>query len=203
MSQLAGKASHFDWLSDVMLFWLNVTLIWPNVMLFWLKMLPLLANHLNLDVPKRTAERTYGRIQSLLEAPPASQGRLKINDEEWANEPFKRKEYFNTLDPQGVRDRYRISSSMVSSVRSKYRRLGKSLTCPSCRDVSADCSNTNQTLNSEDKPQPTPRDSQIHIMTECCAYDDLRVKYEDLSHDSNLISFFREVVERRIQNGQD
>ena len=91
---------------------------------------------------------------------------------------------------------------MVNSVRgnfpSKYRRLGKSLSCPSCEEINDERSNLNITLNS----QPNPRDSQFHILTECCAYDDLRVKYQNMS-DSNLISFFQEVVEMRVQNGQD
>ena len=47
-----------------------------------------------------------------------------------------------------------------------------------------------------------PADTQLHVLEECVAYQDLREQY-DTREDSQLIEFFKKVVERRIKNGED
>ena len=54
--------------------------------------------------------------------------------EDLIKDEYRRKDYFKTLDLEGARLRFRISSNMVESVRSnfpgQYRANGKPLTCP-------------------------------------------------------------------------
>ena len=41
------------------------------------------------------------------------------------------------------------------------------------------------------------REDQEHILKHCKKYEDIREKYGDIEDDNSLVSFFREVLERR------
>ena len=62
----------------------------------------------------------------------------KLNHEEMETEEFGRKDYFHNLDLEGVRLRMKISSKVVPTVRSHFKRKykEKSLRCPSCKHPS-------------------------------------------------------------------
>ena len=63
----------------------------------------------------------------------------KLNFEECEKEEFKRKEYFNTLDLEGVRLKIKLTSKVVPTVRTHFKRKyrDKSLRCPSCRNFTS------------------------------------------------------------------
>ena len=47
-----------------------------------------------------------------------------------------------------------------------------------------------------------PADTQYHVLHECVAFEDLRDQF-DTREDSQLVEFFKQVVKRRIENGED
>ena len=89
--------------------------------------------------------------------------------------------------------RLRVSSGMVMTVESNFKQnyKNKSLTCNSCKHLLAD-------IEEEEKPI----DSQLHLMESCEAFEDLR-KQSDLNSDAGIVSFFKEVIHRRILNSED
>ena len=117
----------------------------------------------------------------------------KLNYEELRNESFERKSYFSDLDLENARMIFRVRSNLVQTVRRNFSRKYRtsSLKCQSC--FCPDASPNNQTL---------PEDTQSHLISHCSAFDDLRVKH-DLDTDKGLGEFFREVVNRRIERGED
>ena len=124
----------------------------------------------------------------------------KLDHSELSSEPFKRKSYLSSLSLENARMRFRIASSFVQSVRTNFSRKYRqtSLSCPACNDTRP----TGSTNSSEaDIPEPI-RDSQIHIVS-CLAYSDLRGEQFDPKNDHMLAEYFRKVVQRRIENGQD
>ena len=127
----------------------------------------------------------------------------KISYEELSEEPFERKEFFNALDLEGARLKFRISSHMVDSVRShfpsKYRARNKPLSCPSC---------SNNHISDDEKPDEddlrnSPRDDLNHIMTKCIKYEEMRINRDIFSSDSDLVDFFKDVLEYRQKNNED
>ena len=89
----------------------------------------------------------------------------KVKYEDLVKDKYRRKDYFKTLDLEGARLRFRISSNMVESVRSnfpgKYRAKGKPLTCPSCSNQSVSNQGNSTVVDS------SPKDDLNHILTEC------------------------------------
>ena len=63
----------------------------------------------------------------------------KVKYETLAKEDFKRKEYFNQMNLEQIRDRFRLTASMYGEFKgsfpSRYRRQGKSLKCEMCKYV--------------------------------------------------------------------
>ena len=126
----------------------------------------------------------------------------KISYDEIKQETFERKKYFRSLDLEAARLRFRISSKMVEGIRShfprKYKSKGKNLLCPSC-------TNNSKIIieNSNDVVANAPRDDLTHIMTECVVYEEMRANKDIMSSDSDLVAFFREVTEHRLQNNEE
>ena len=121
----------------------------------------------------------------------------KVKPEDLMNDTFGRKSFFYMLDKESSRYRFRISSSLVHTIRGnysgKYRKRNEPLTCPSCRNQNNETHLNNNT--------EVPADSQSHVL-HCPAFSDLRGTL-DLENDRDLVKYFRSVVERRIQNGED
>ena len=126
----------------------------------------------------------------------------KISYDDLSQDTFERKKYFSSLDLESARLRFRISSNMVEGVRShfprKYRSRGKNLLCLSCTNDSKI-----SLENSKDVVSNAPRDDLTHIMTECLVYEEMRANKDIMSSDSDLVAFFREVLEHRTQNNED
>ena len=106
----------------------------------------------------------------------------KVNTEELEGEGVKRKGYFHTLNIEDARYRFRISSLMVEKIRKNYPRKykGKPLSCPSCRNLNIP-------------------DTQLHILEDCPAFRKERENL-DRNNDSELILFFKSVVDQRIKD---
>ena len=85
-----------------------------------------------------------------------------------------------------MRMKFKITSEVVPTVRKnfsrKYRR--SSLLCPSCRNTS------NQ-----------KEDTQVHLIFECPAFEDLR-KDKNMENDQHLTDFFKAVVAYRIEHDE-
>ena len=96
----------------------------------------------------------------------------KLDYMQWKDEEFERKEFFQTLDLEGIRWMMRITSGMVNTIRGnfkqKYRRIDQSITCQSCKEI-----------RGKNEPDNNPIDTQIHVLDECEAYSDLRDEYDD------------------------
>ena len=124
-----------------------------------------------------------------------------MKHEDLIKDEYRRKDYFKTLDLEGARLRFRISSNMVESVRSnfpgKYRAKGKPLTCPSCSNASVTNQGNSTVVDS------SPRDDLNHILTECKVYEDMRANRKIMTSDSDLVAFFKEVIEYRRLNKED
>ena len=60
----------------------------------------------------------------------------KLNHEEMCKEEFERKKYFQELNLEQVRMRMKVSSKVVPTVRSHFKRKyrNKTLSCPSCKN---------------------------------------------------------------------
>ena len=88
----------------------------------------------------------------------------KISYDKCSMEEFERKSYFYEMNLNQIRDRFRISSSMVdvrANFPNKYRH--ESLDCPSCRE-------TNKQTDSQ---SVGPIHSQSHLLESCPAFSDL------------------------------
>ena len=125
----------------------------------------------------------------------------KIEYSKLVKDTYERKDYFKTLDLEDARLRFRISSNMVDSVRSnfpgKYRAKGKPLACPFCsKEPETNQGNSTVVDNS-------PRDNVDHIMTECKVYEDMRANRDIMTSDSDLVAFFKEVIEYRRLNNEE
>ena len=116
----------------------------------------------------------------------------KINHEEMEKEPFGRKPFFDKMKLDDVRYRFRIANNLVQGIRKnysdKYRRMNKSLTCPSC----------SETNKQTDKEAMT----QSHILYRCEAFSDLRYDLV-VEDDAMLVDFFRLAVDRITESESD
>ena len=142
----------------------------------------------------------------------------KLDYDELSNQPFERKSYFSSLSLPKSRMRFRVASSFVQTVRGNFSRKyrNKSLSCPGCSNAEADPPVTNNSITSAtDQSQPRitedsgsvkptkSRDSMSHVLV-CPAYDDIRSSLElDPMDDEKLADYFTQVVQRRIDNGED
>ena len=138
-------------------------------------------------------------------------------------EEFGRKDYFHNLDLEGVRLRMKISSKVVPTVRSHFKRKyrEKSLRCPSCKHPSTPeeaqqpDSNYNgvdqiQTHESTDQAgksssigeEDFPLDSSSHLIHHCPTFRK-NLRNKDLSKDEDLVSFFCEIIRYRTENKED
>ena len=148
-----------------------------------------------------------------------AKGYKKVSHEKYSTEQFERKEYFYKLNLESVRTKFRVENEMVATIRknftSKYR--NSTLSCPSCVNVDPSSmwngDNTNSYSNNTTSEQQNksnnnnpnymrPADTQFHVLHECVAFEDLREKY-DTKEDTQLVEFFKEVVKRRVKNGED
>ena len=141
-------------------------------------------------------------------------GYKKLNHDELSIEPFERKSYFSCLSLTQARMRFRVASSFVPTVRGDFSRKyrHKSLSCPGCSKteqfasppvVEGEPGEPQTSLSSVSTNQPAPRDSISHILV-CKAYSDIRSSIElDHRNDEKLANFFIQVVQRRIDNGDD
>ena len=119
----------------------------------------------------------------------------KIDHNKWNEEEFERKKFFHRLDLDGTRMMMKIEGGMVNTIRGNfkelYRRKNQPITCQFCVDPREESVTEIETEN--------PLDTQLHVIEECAAFDDLHIKY-DLKSDIGLVKFFKEVVKRRIQD---
>ena len=117
----------------------------------------------------------------------------KISYTECMTEKYERKPYFYTLNLEQAKDRLRISSAMVPTIKgnfsSKFR--GESMKCESCKKSSP--TNHEMDLTTEEN-----YDSMNHCKYVCPAFDDLRNLYS-LETDIGIVEFFRSVVKRRAE----
>ena len=125
----------------------------------------------------------------------------KIDYDDLVKEKYEMKEYFKTQNLQQARFLFRLSSLMVDGIRthhsSKYRRRGIPLSCPSCsRPVTTE--NDNLVM----VPIDAPRDDVKHIMTECVKYEEMKENRDIFNSESDLISFFQDVLKYREENNQ-
>ena len=105
----------------------------------------------------------------------------KINTDE--REPFERKNYLQTLNLEDARMRMRISMGMVNTVRSNFKQSYKdrSLTCQSCKGIRVGRRDENE--------GEKPIDSQIHLMEDCEAFEDIRREL-NIQNDAGIVEFF-------------
>ena len=120
----------------------------------------------------------------------------KVNHAEYEKEPFERKKFLQNLDLEGARMRMRISMGMVNTVRSNFKQSYKdrSLTCQSCKNI--------RVVKSDNLEVEKPTDSQVHLMEDCEAFQDIRAEL-DLQSDADIVTFFKKVIQRRIENGEE
>ena len=87
--------------------------------------------------------------------------------------------------------KFKITGEVVPTVRKNFpgKYKSKSLICPSCRNSNTDIRNPKE-------------DSQFHLMFECPTFEPLRMD-KDLNNDEDLTSFFKEVIEYRIENNEN
>ena len=95
---------------------------------------------------------------------------------------------------------------MVQGFRKNFPRKykGKSLACQHClRLQSTKPTDTNPATHSSPSEPPTqvPDDSQIHA-TVCPAYTDLHDRLDIVNSDSDIVEFFKLILERRSQEGE-
>ena len=125
----------------------------------------------------------------------------KINYDDLVKEKYEMKEYFRTQNLHQARFLFRLSSLMVDGIRthhsSKYRRRGIPLSCPSC-SIPITTENDNLVM----VPIDAPRDDVKHIMTECVKYEEMKENRDIFNSESDLISFFQDVLKYREENNQ-
>ena len=63
----------------------------------------------------------------------------KLDYKEFEGDEFKRKEYFDSLDLEGVRMKIKLTSKVVPTIRTHFKRKSKerSLRCPSWKNFSS------------------------------------------------------------------
>ena len=122
----------------------------------------------------------------------------KLNHEELSKDRFEQKTFLKTLSLENSRMRYKVLSNVIPTVRSHFSRKYKSrsLTCPGCTPLT-----TTSTPVSSDTQEP--KDTADHIALVCEAYTDLKDDDFDPDDDKMLSEFFRKVVQRRIEEGDD
>ena len=130
-------------------------------------------------------------------------GYKKLSYEELSRETFERKPYFFNLSLENARMRFRVASKLVPTVLmnfpSKYRRIGRPLTCPSCSRPSSTPTSSSLTRESAElNNSPDPLHSQTHILTDCMAVNDPSAEC-DPDDDTSLVVFFRKVVARHME----
>ena len=155
-------------------------------------------------------------------------GYKKLSFDDLSLEPFGRKGYFSNMSLNKARMRFRVASCYVETVRGNFSRKyrHRSLACPGCSDknlpTTSESDQSQPSSVGPNQPQPSgevsnqsepsavisnqsqPRDSQSHILLDCPAYSDLRSSLElDPMNDELLADFFTQVVQRRIENGDD
>ena len=85
--------------------------------------------------------------------------------------------------------RFRVSCKMVKQIHGNYpdmyRRRGIPLTCPTCPPATV----------APGKEEAGPRDTQVHVMTACEEFTDMR-EGMDFSKDNDIAEFFKKVTER-------
>ena len=120
----------------------------------------------------------------------------KLDPDSWKHEEFERKEFFEELDLESVRMMMKIKGGMVNTIRGnfkqKHRKKNQSITCQSCKEA----------RELEDPESKKPIDTQLHVLEECEAFDDIRHEY-DIHRNEGLVEFFKQVVKRIIQAGED
>ena len=81
-----------------------------------------------------------------------------------------------------------MTPTIRNNFRSEKQYTAEMWRCPGCRDPS----NTDTT-------RPDTLDTQQHVQYTCPAYSDLR-EDKDFDKDGDLVEFFRQVIERRMEN---
>ena len=140
-----------------------------------------------------------------------------------ATKEFGRKDYFNKLDLEGVRLRMKISSKVVPTIRSHFKRKYKeqSLRCQSCKHPSSleeasqpdsnsnemDIIQTSESAGQAEKStsngiEDSPLDSSSHLIHHCPTFRK-NLRNKDLSKDEDLVLFFQEIIQHRIENKED
>ena len=108
-------------------------------------------------------------------------------------ETFEQKPFLRSLSLENSRMKYKVISNVIPTVRSHFSRKyrPRSLTCPGCTPT--------HTQNN----QEVPKDTTEHILLTCDAYSDLKDEEFDHNNDRMLAEFFRKVVQRRLEEGED
>ena len=140
-----------------------------------------------------------------------------------ATEEFGRKDYFHTLDLEGVRLRMKISSKVVPTIRSHFKRKYReqSLRCQSCKHPPSrkEASQPESNSNEVDKIQTSestsqakecspndnedfPLDSSSHLIHHCPTFRK-NLLNKDLSKGEDIVSFFKEIIKHRTENNED
>ena len=119
----------------------------------------------------------------------------KLSHDSLATEEFKRKEYFQLLNLEQVRDRLKLRAQMFGNFKgsfpSKFRRQGTSLKCKLCETNTKSSSNCDITTEEN-------IETQSHYLELCPLVSDLKELYNTES-DVGIIEFFRAVVQRRAE----
>ena len=117
----------------------------------------------------------------------------KVSFEAFSSEEFKRKDYFNELKLDQIRDRFRLKSQMFGDLKgsfpSKFRKQGKSLKCEMCKNILQSNTSLNVTCSQN-------MESQNHFLEICPSVSDIKTQF-DTNTDLGIIQFFRAVLERR------
>ena len=89
--------------------------------------------------------------------------------EKLVHEKFERKAYFLEQNLENSRILFRASSKLIQGIMGnypqKFRRLGKSLVCPSCSVLQQSMS-SNMTMGEAGSQDSLPLHSQSHVLTE-------------------------------------
>ena len=98
-------------------------------------------------------------------------------------EGYGRKQYCSSSTPSEVREYFSTRVNMLAiagnfSKDNRFRRTGWLCLCGE-------------------------REEQEHILMHCKKYEDIRQKYGDIENDDSMVSFFREVLERRDKVRQE
>ena len=139
-------------------------------------------------------------------------GSKKLDFEKLSSEKYEKKSYLNELDLESARILFRFHSKLIPTVRknfsSQYRRKGVSLTCPSCSKLSLPSSPELPTMMSSSNSlsmssSTPPLHSQSHLLTSCEAVKDIRDECMPFADDQSLAEFFRLVVARHLEMGEE